>query len=491
MDKNTVNMIVDLLEDKYMFDAAIEILQFSGGDTNLIEYFKMLKGENTSPDPIKLGEGRRERAESILSSRGKSSSQHEIILPMDDGRDFEKISRASILFNNREYDEAEKYFKEGIRGYNGSQKPIILTYICLCQYKRDEYAEALKTINEAVDLEPWNENVRLIRDGIIDRLSGMESKNRFIEEYYTSGTVVGEILKHSLELYHKIDSIEYKDRNFFRRIKGFVSEAKKLFIDEKEKLENDLINVEQFVLKGEKQLSLYLDDKEIKDKVKRIERFHLSEEIEKVFRIAETLYERSGREQDMDLSHIIFLYSKGVEMLCREKIIPYFNRNREKLPLLESRDDYNRIGIKSFDVGGLVRYSFNNSFKIDSSFYLQEINKNNLLRKDFKGREHLMPWDKLKFISHCIRTGKDPIDGTKSAGMLLLFYFAFKNYLVIDHTFLKNDDIIHLAGNLIRLQNERNSLIHSKILEDREGIEKFREISFDCVEKLSNINRLL
>lgn len=491
MDKNTINLIVELLEDKYMFDAAIEILQFSGEDANLVEYFKMLKGENTSPDPTKLEEVRRERVESILKSRGKPSTQHEIIIPMNDGRNYEKISRASTLFDRKQYDEAEKYFKEGMKGYSGSQKPILLTYICLCQYKREEYAEALKTINQAVDIEPWNDNVRIIRDGIIDRLSGIESKNRFIEEYYTNGTVVGEILKHSLELYHKIDNLEYKDRNLFKRIKGFVLDAKRLFNDEKEKLENDLVNVEQLVLQGEKNFSLYLEDKEIKEKVKQIERFDLTEEIEKVFRIAETLYERSSKERDMDLSHIIFLYSKGVEMLCRERIIPYFNRNRERLPLLESRDDYNRIGIKSFDVGGIVRFSFNNSFKIDSSLYLQEINRNNLLRKDFKGREHLMPWDKLKFISHCIKTGKDPIDGTKSAGMLLLFYFAYKNYLAIDHTFSKNEEIVYLAGNLIRLQNERNSLIHSKILEDREGIEKFRETSFDCIEKLGKIKKIL
>lgn len=490
MDRDTVNLIIDILEEKHMYDAAIEILRYMGGEENLINYFSLLKGGKEIPNLSDLEDKRRERVEYILESRRGAEAQNTLMISADENKNFEKINRAAALFNRGNYSEAKRYFKEGLKGYNGSKRPIILTYICLCEYKTEEYADALRTINKALDFEPWNENYRQIREGIIDRLAGLESKNKFIEEYYTKGTVVGEILKHSLELYNKIDNIEFKNKNFFSKFKEFISESKRLFAHESQMLQRDLMNIEQFIENSEKQLPLYLEDEEVKRLTRAIESFELPEEIEKVFRIAETLYTRLDKDKDMDFSHLIFLYSKGVEMLCREKIIPYFSAQRENLPLIETREDYNKIGIRSFDVGGLVRFHFSKSFNIESSLYLQEINKNNLLRKEFKGKEHIMPWEKLKFISHCIKTGKDPIDGTKSAGILLLFFFAYKNMLGIKHYDLSKEEIVQLSGNLIRLQNERNSLIHSKIVENREEIESFRKISFECVSMLCKIKSM-
>ncbi|EYE89248.1 hypothetical protein Q428_03630 [Fervidicella metallireducens AeB] len=199
------------------------------------------------------------------------------------------------------------------------------------------------------------------------------------------------------------------------------------------------------------------------------------------------LYYTRKKDVDVDYSYIVFSYCKAVEMLSREKLVRYFIENRSSLPPADNREDYLNIGIKSYDVGGVIRYSFKNEFDISSSDYLVEINKHRLLRKKYTGNEHIMPWDKLKFINHCIKTGKDPIDGTKSAGMLLLFYCAYKNFLKVQYKDLTREDIIVLAGNLIRLQNERNNFMHSKILEQKDWLDEIRSLSIKCIETLSFI----
>ncbi|TDT61173.1 hypothetical protein [Fonticella tunisiensis] len=487
MSSEVLYKILDALENRHMYDAAIEACRAAGVDETIADYYRILKGENISVDINSIDERYREKLEYILCLKDGKNNDLKLILVEEDAKNKDILDKAFESFNRGRYQDAEKYFKAACKCFHGDKKVFALTYVCLCQYRMEEYVLALKTINEAVDIQPWNDNLKKIREGIIDRLSGIESKNKFIEDYYSRGTIVGEILRHSMELYQKIDNIEIKNKNLFKRITEFIAQARRLFDDEKRVLEQDLENINSYIINGERQLNLYIEDKKAKKFASRIEKYGLPDEVEKVVKVAETLHIKASQESDIDYSHIVFLYSKGIEMLCRHKLIPYFNRHRKDMPVINERSDYNKIGINTFDVGGLIRYKFKNYFDIQCSPYLMEINKNNILRKEFKGKEHVMPWDKLKFISHCIKTGKDPIDGSKSAGMLLLFYGTYNNYLGLEYDNLQINELIVLAGNLIRLQNERNALIHSKILDDREWIDNIRKLCFDCIEKLCNI----
>lgn len=487
VDLKLINSIIKRLEDLKMYEAAIEVIRMTTKDeSRIVRIRNQIK--NSAEEINKEDNQIAFIKEKYFNGDNREGTNEIITVKYDfEGNNKKLFVQGINEFNKSNYSEALNIFNELSNNLNGLSKAFILTYISLCQYKMADFTAALRTVNNAISYEENNSNLYKIRDQIIERLEIVESKSRFVEEYYSTGTYMGEIVKHSIELYHRLDNIEVKNKNILKRIPAYFNEVKKLYAEQRRSLEKDLVNADELINNAEKNLSYFLENEEIKRMANSISRFGLSQDVAKVLRGAEILHLTENRDSELDYSYIVFSYCKSVEMLCREKLLKYFLLNRERMPLINERSDYHKLGITSYDANGIIRYSFAADYKIGASEYLIEINKHPSIRKQFNGKEHLMPWEKLKFINHCIRTGKDPIDGTKSAGMLILFYCVYNNYLAVKHEFQNKDEIIYLAGNLIRLQNERNLLMHSKVLENRFMIDKIREITLDCIDKLCKI----
>lgn len=487
MESDIVKKIVDRLEELKMYDAAIEVIKISSYDNRRLKEIAEIR-DKYKKESVNNNQQITYLKSNYFYDENNSKEGNSVTLY----NKFETQQKNIFInglneFNKGNYREALEAFLKIDNEMEEQNKVFVLTYICLCQYKMNEFTSALKTINSAIEMDCSNNNLNKIRGQIIDRLEIVESKSKFVEEYYSKGTYMGEIMKNSLELYHRIDNIEVKNKNILKRIPEYINEIKKIYVQQKARLEKDLSNADELIINAEKNVNYFLENEEVKRMANSIERFELSSDVKKVFRVAEILYLTESNDSEIDYSYIVFSYCKAVEMLGREKLLKYFMKNRGRMPIINDRGDYNRIGINSYDAEGIVRYSFAPDFKVQASDYLVEINKHISLRKAFKGKEHLMPWEKLRFISHCIKTGKDPIDGTKSAGILLLFYCAYKNYMGIVQHFDDPNELVVLGGDLIRLQNERNLLMHSKILENKDSIDRIRELTFKCIDKLTRI----
>ncbi|KPU44179.1 lipopolysaccharide regulatory protein [Oxobacter pfennigii] len=189
-------------------------------------------------------------------------------------------------------------------------------------------------------------------------------------------------------------------------------------------------------------------------------------------------------------------YFKALKILAVGLINPYYIKNLNNMPVPNDIQSYKNLGIYCYKTSGETYYRIDFSFNIMSSEYLFELNCHPGLRNKFLNfKKHYMPWDKLMWVISGIKKKWNVVDDIKSAGLLLLFYSGFENYLGIEGSFKNGDEIIALAGNLIHLGNERDYCIKNMI----KGAYEFdyslyarnvRHLAQKCREGLLKLNRI-
>jgi hypothetical protein len=189
-------------------------------------------------------------------------------------------------------------------------------------------------------------------------------------------------------------------------------------------------------------------------------------------------------------------YYRAVKLLSTSRVFPYYERSLEKLPIPEDMDGFRKIGIYSYKAGGKMCYRIDFSFDISCSQYLFEINCSPGLRSRYiNGAKHYMPWDKLLWMISGIKKKWNVIDDAKSAGLLLLFYGAYRNHMGLEGDFRAENDIIMLSGNLLHMSNERDYYIRNMLQGNFEfnyinRAREVRELALRCIDGLLKIREI-
>ncbi len=189
-------------------------------------------------------------------------------------------------------------------------------------------------------------------------------------------------------------------------------------------------------------------------------------------------------------------YFKAVDALSHYILYPYYKRNINKLPLPLKSEGYSNIGVYSYSAYGKRCFRMQSQLDISSDEYLFEINCHPGLRKKYLDyTTHYMPWSKLSWMISGMKNGSDILDGSKSAGLLLLFYCVYKNYLGIKGDFKDKSEIVKLSGELIHLGNERDfciKVLMSKSFEPDYVLHAkyVRDLALNCINDLMKIKVL-
>ncbi|MDI6619275.1 MAG: CDC27 family protein [Clostridiales bacterium] len=205
-------------------------------------------------------------------------------------------------------------------------------------------------------------------------------------------------------------------------------------------------------------------------------------------------YDDFGRNGSQEyLYGCITPYFEDLSHLCHKVLYPYYKKSIDFLPVVHSMEDFKKLGIYCYESGGKRYYRIDFSFDISCSKYLFEINCHPGIRSEYIDcRIHYMPWEKLVWIISGIEKKWDIIDGIKSAGLLLLFYGGYKNYLGIEGDFKGSDEIIKLSGDIIKAGNEcdyavKNMLNGTLEYNMIENIRKLRGVIKGCIADISKV----
>lgn len=319
--------------------------------------------------------------------------------------------------------------------------------------------------------ESFAEDIRRLLDNVLNKIYGEKRDNKFLLHFEYEESIAA-FLKNERRIYTKFkDSTERSEGTFQRYIDNLIdSFEKKVIID------------------GMKEVAVSLDDT-VQDK-------SIIEYSKRLVNIGDRLFENleySGHDEYMYAS--LVPYYKSIKILCRHLIYPYYRKNIDTLPAPMNTDEYKKIGVFSYKTGNEIFYRVDFPFNISCSEYLFEINCNPGLRNRYMDPEkHYMPWDKLLWIISGIKKKWDVLDDAKSAGLLLLFYGGFKNYLGIGENFKDRDEIIKLSGDLIHISNERDFCLRNMLKGEYEfdyinRIREVRDIALRCISGLLNIEK--
>ena len=317
----------------------------------------------------------------------------------------------------------------------------------------------------------FTEDIRRLLDSILNRLYGKPDKKLYISGEITDNLL--SFIRNEKRIYSKnMESIERSEGTFQRYVDNLITSFEKKVI-------SDI----------SKEVAVTMDNQTIDRDMVRYSKNMIS--------IADNLFKNFEYVQYEEFIYASLIpYYKVVKELSRSIIYPYYKSKINVLPIPQSPEDFKSIGVYSYKSYQETSLRIDYSFNISSSEYLFDINCHPGLRSKYINFEkHYMPWDKLLWMISGIKKKWDIVDDAKSAGLLLLFYSGYKNYLGIESSFNNNDEIINLSGDLIHLSNERDYYIRTMLKNEYEYdyidcVNRIRELAVRCIEGLLKINTM-
>lgn len=430
-----------------------------------------------------------------------------------------------ICMRLNEYESALEYFKtardktvEIIRGgkpaslmEHGAMLMSVYTHMSLCFIKLGNFEEALshiemsgrismdekiseiifliqrsmlkmnnETASDTVDIENlmdncmpvkegFTEDIRRLLDSILYKIYGKKEKRPKLK--YELDESITSFLRNEKRIYAKYkDSVERSQGTFQRYVDNLVSSFERKVIPD-----------------AFKEIAATLDEP-LPDN-------YVLDYCRNLLELGDNLFKTFEFDEDEHIYTSLIPYYKCIKMLCRYFLYPYYMNNINSLPIPSALDDFKNIGIFSYKAGDEVCHRIDFSFNISCSQYLFEVNCHPGLRSSYLNcKRHYMPWDKLMWMVSGIKKRWDILDDAKSAGLLLLFYCGYKNYLGVEGDFPNVNDIIKLAGDLIRVSNERDHYIRCMLSSDYEydcvnAVRDVKETALRCIEGLMKIKK--
>lgn len=318
--------------------------------------------------------------------------------------------------------------------------------------------------------EGFTEDIRRLLDSVLNKIYGKNVKK--VRLPYELEENVTAFLKNERRIYGKYkESIERSEGTFQRY-------------------------VDNLIISFEKKTMLEPAGDDMQDADSSGNKGNILQYSGKLVEIGNNLFENFMFDRDEYIYTSLIPYYRSIKLLCRYYLYPYYEKNIHNLPMPSAPDEFKYIGIFSYRTGNETCYRVDFQYNISCSEYLFEINCHPGLRSRYLNSiSHYMPWEKLMWMISGIRKKWDILDDAKSAGLLLLFFCGFKNYLGIEGDFQNRDEIIRLAGDLIHIGNERDHYIRCMLKGEYEydnvnAAREVKEIAERCMDGLKKIKRL-
>lgn len=428
-----------------------------------------------------------------------------------------------LSMKHEDYEEALKYFEKSIdvvidsikenRGRASCYNRIMLARLyrnsCLCLIKLGRAGEGLLVVEKAVEIDDGSRTVEIlsiVRKMLIDNQKDYSVYSEDIDELADSCITIDEDFTEGIK--NLLDDILYKVYGQMKCEVVFKSEMNEsigAFIRNERRIYS---KYGCQIGRSEGAFQRYVDNM-----IPSFERNIVSKYCEEVAFTSEAVASTDVMEYTIRLTNLgdklykdleytgpeeyiyasLVPYYAVIKKLCTSIVYPYYIKNVDNLPVPAEPRDFKDIGVYCYGASEESCYRIDFAYDISCSEYLFEINCHPGLRKRYLNyKKHYMPWSKLLWIISGIKKRWNVVDDARSTGLLLLFYCGYKNYLGIDKKSESKDEVIRLAGDLIRMANERDYYIRSMLkgdweLESLERVGDVISVARRCIDGLLKI----